>query len=85
MSEEEAEQTVSELERKDQDKGQRPSAEKRFPFKEHENEMGLRSLAIDPKTNKIVANMSNVLESLLGYDPRKPRTRKECIEDEKRA
>ncbi|TPX16881.1 uncharacterized protein E0L32_003443 [Thyridium curvatum] len=56
----------------------------RYRPPEYKTELGLRKLAIDPETKHIVMDLSNMLESVLGYDPTEKVTPQEAVAREAR-
>ena len=84
-SEEEVQQKVSELERQEQTKlGKRPSHPQWRPD-EYQTEFGMRKLAIDPRTQKIMVTFGQpFVQDVLGYDTTEPMTRDQFVKHEAR-
>ena len=56
----------------------------RYRLPEYKTELGLRQLAMDPKTKNIVLDLSGLLEAVLGFDPTKPVSPEEFVAREAR-
>ena len=84
-SEEEIQQGVSELERKEQTKlEKRPSSPQWRPH-DYQTEFGMRKLAIDPRTKKIMVTFGQPFtQNVLGYETTEPMTRDQFVKHEAR-
>ena len=84
-SEGEVQRGVSELERKEQAKlGKRPSQPQWSPD-EYQTALGLRTLAMDPRTNKIIVTLGQpVVQNILGYETTEPMASDQFVKQEAR-
>ena len=84
-SQEEIQLGVSELERKEQAKLEKRTGQPHWRPAEYQNEFGVRTLAIPPKTNKIMFTFGQPFtQNVLGYDKIEPMTRDQFVKHEAR-
>ena len=84
-SEEEVQQGVSELERKEQAQLERRLSQPHWRPAEYQNEFGMRTLAMPPRTNKIMVTFGQpFVQNVLGYDTTEPMTRDQFVKCEAR-
>lgn len=84
LSEEAIQQRTSELERKEHVEQKHRASQPQWRPKEYQTEFGLRNLAIDPSTKKIVMDLSGMMQHVLGYDPTERVTQVQFVEREAR-
>ena len=84
-SEEAVQQRVSELAREEQAKLEKRTSQPRWRPDEYYTEFGVRKLAIDPRTKKIMFTEGQLFaQNVLGYDKIEPMTRDELVKNEAR-
>ena len=83
LSKEEVQQKASGLELEEQTELRKRTSENQWRPKEYHTELGLRTLAMDPSTNKIILDF-NMMEHVLGYDPKEQVTGVQFVEREAR-
>lgn len=84
LSQRAVQKRASELKREEQARLEERTSRPRWQPEEYQTELGLRKLAIDPSTNKIILDLSRMMQSVFGFDPTKCVTQTEFIEREAR-
>lgn len=69
LSKEAIQQRASELERKEQAGLEKRTSRPQWRPKEYQTEFGLRQFAMDPSTNRMVMDLSGMMQHDFGYDP----------------
>ena len=84
-SKEEFQQRVSELERQEQAKLEKRPSQPPWRTDEYQTELGVRKLAIDPRTKKIMVTFGQpFVQDVLGYETTEPMTRDQFVKHEAR-